>query len=278
MREPRLPFMLSGVMVDAPVVGFSMIGRGSSCFRFVLAAMAVWGAVLAPASYAGDPPGISQKWCPVLPEERIDPGISVEYEGRRVYFCCARCKAKFLADPERYAGNLPEGANATPTHDEGGHDHAHDHATPATGWRRWVAYLGRFHVMVVHFPVALLLLAGLCELAALRDRWRSLGGLVPALAGTGALASLAAMLLGFAHAMDTRYHGRLAEFLDWHRTGGIATTVAAFVAWALVVRRSRDRTGSATPTRVAVLLTAALVAITGHLGGSLVFGPDYLVP
>jgi YHS domain-containing protein len=51
---------------------------------------------------------IEQKFCPVMADMKIDPEIYTEYEGKKVYFCCTDCKAKFEADPAKYAANLPQ--------------------------------------------------------------------------------------------------------------------------------------------------------------------------
>ena len=42
---------------------------------------------------------------------KIDKNVFVEYKGKKVYFCCADCKAKFLADPEKYVAKLPQFRN-----------------------------------------------------------------------------------------------------------------------------------------------------------------------
>ena len=52
-------------------------------------------------------PAAIQPLCPVM-DAPIDPSVYVEYEGRRVYFCCSGCDKKFLADPERYLHKLPQ--------------------------------------------------------------------------------------------------------------------------------------------------------------------------
>jgi mono/diheme cytochrome c family protein len=44
--------------------------------------------------------------CPVTDAE-IDVAQFVEHEGRRVAFCCAKCKAKFVKDPAKFAAKLP---------------------------------------------------------------------------------------------------------------------------------------------------------------------------
>jgi len=38
----------------------------------------------------------------------IDKAVSADYQGKKVYFCCAGCVDKFKAGPEQYAKGLPQ--------------------------------------------------------------------------------------------------------------------------------------------------------------------------
>ena len=49
---------------------------------------------------------VSNAFCPVLTEEKIDPAISTLYKDQRVFFCCNKCQKKFLENPQAYAANL----------------------------------------------------------------------------------------------------------------------------------------------------------------------------
>jgi YHS domain-containing protein len=51
---------------------------------------------------------VEQTMCPVMEGNKIDKNVFVEYKGKKVYFCCADCKAKFLAEPEKYVAKLPQ--------------------------------------------------------------------------------------------------------------------------------------------------------------------------
>lgn len=46
-----------------------------------------------------------QKKCPVMGGD-IDKKEYIDYKGRRVYFCCAGCKDKFMAEPEKYLNKI----------------------------------------------------------------------------------------------------------------------------------------------------------------------------
>ena len=48
-----------------------------------------------------------QTECPVM-GGAIDKTIFVEYKGKKVYFCCAGCKEKFEAEPEKFLAKLPQ--------------------------------------------------------------------------------------------------------------------------------------------------------------------------
>lgn len=48
-----------------------------------------------------------QTMCPVSGKP-IDPSHSVEYKGKKVYFCCPNCPAAFDKSPEKYEDKLPQ--------------------------------------------------------------------------------------------------------------------------------------------------------------------------
>lgn len=241
---------------------------------------------------AGEGPGTANTLCPVTPEETVDPSFSTEHEGRTVYFCCRRCQLRFEQDPDAYAESLalvmpvaaePPASQAA----SGGHDHdhadehghepdgeAHDHATDHGVSA--AARLGRLHVVAIHFPIAFLLLAAFVELAGVaRQRWKN-SSAVRLLAAAGALSALVATALGLLHGSADDYSGTLSWVFWWHRSLGIAVSVAAVVTWVAVERRVKKPGGGF--ATAALLVTAALVGVTGHFGGSLVYGWEYLLP
>ncbi len=48
-----------------------------------------------------------QTTCPVMGNP-IDKNIFVEYQGKKVYFCCKACPDVFKADPAKYIAKLPQ--------------------------------------------------------------------------------------------------------------------------------------------------------------------------
>ena len=51
---------------------------------------------------------VEQTMCPIMDGNKIDKNVFVEYKGKKVYFCCPECKAKFQAEPEKYIAKLPQ--------------------------------------------------------------------------------------------------------------------------------------------------------------------------
>lgn len=54
----------------------------------------------------------SQTKCPVL-GNKIDEKVFVDYEGKRIYFCCSGCIDQFKKDPVKYLKKM-EAEGVTP--------------------------------------------------------------------------------------------------------------------------------------------------------------------
>ncbi len=145
-------------------------------------------------------------------------------------------------------------------------------AGEAAGFSPWRLF-GRLHVLVVHFPVGLLLVAALVEVVHWKRKEVSETSLW--FVFVGALSAVFAAAMGWANG-DEHSDGGLDLFL--HRWLGVGTAVLACVT-AGIALRLRTADYGVLPRRVfRVLLfaTAMAVGATGHFGGNLVHGPDYV--
>jgi YHS domain-containing protein len=61
------------------------------------------------AGFAATPPvkGQAQTVCPVL-GNKINKNVYADYQGKRVYFCCAGCDKQFEQNPEKYLKKMKE--------------------------------------------------------------------------------------------------------------------------------------------------------------------------
>lgn len=140
-------------------------------------------------------------------------------------------------------------------------------------WTWLGPFLGRFHALVLHFPIALLLLAVLLEGLQIigRGRWRFP---VPLVLFLGTFGAVAAMALGWLLRRADAIEGDLVER---HMQSGMA--LAALAVATLAVRllpAAESRPVVRGTFRVLLLATGVALLRTSHDGGSLTHGEDYL--
>jgi YHS domain-containing protein len=79
---------------------------GATALRGALPACAVDRGEAVEALLAAEPPRQPvNSECPVSGKP-VDPAVTAEHEGKLVAFCCADCRAKFTADPAKFAAKL----------------------------------------------------------------------------------------------------------------------------------------------------------------------------
>jgi uncharacterized membrane protein len=135
-------------------------------------------------------------------------------------------------------------------------------AAPAPVAKTKPPLIGRLHPLVVHFPLACLLLAVLAEaLVVIRgERWRPVTAFLVLVGTAGAIA---AVITGSQLAQEETLAIERHELLGW------ITTVGAVTSSGLLLLAKRW------PLRLALVVTALLAGITGHLGGALVYGAGW---
>jgi uncharacterized membrane protein len=139
-----------------------------------------------------------------------------------------------------------------------------------------MALIGRMHPLLVHFPIALVLMAAIAELMATFSGERPWRTVAVANVRIGAVLGLIAAIAGWRLALAPGVEA--SSLLEFHRWIG-AVAVAATLAAALVSSGADGRSPFGFVLyRVALFASAALVAVTGHFGGLLVWGSDFLRP
>jgi hypothetical protein len=146
---------------------------------------------------------------------------------------------------------------------------------PGSGlpWRL-LAWVGKFHVLVIHFPIALLSAAALGELWG---AWRKTGytdNAVRFCVFLGAGGAVLALALGWLHGSVGGFGASSPGTLGLHGWLGTAAGVWAVVVAGLSEWDARRRRRSRM-FRVALWAGVALVAEAAHLGGTLVHGDGF---
>jgi uncharacterized membrane protein len=133
----------------------------------------------------------------------------------------------------------------------------------------WIQFLGRFHPLLVHLPIGMLLLLPFLELGgttrlALRE---TAGFILQLTLATAAIALVFGLLLAYGS-------GVMGATVTRHMWGGIALTIELLVCVAVRPAWTSGQLDRVYPA----LLTLALLTLawTAHQGGSLTYGSDYL--
>ena len=92
----------------------------------------------------------------------------------------------------------------------------------------------------------------------------------------GAVAALAAAMLGWIAAANSSYTGEAASLLEWHRWFGTSVAIIALSgACGLAMSASRLRWGRRVYW-ISLAVLCVLIPITAHLGGSMIYGKNHL--
>ncbi len=133
-------------------------------------------------------------------------------------------------------------------------------------------YIGHFHPVLVHLPIGILLIAIGFKWLSYRRGFRKLRKSVRLLLLMGFLSATMSSLTGYLLSQSGDYD---AELLKTHQWLGIGVTILSLVALLLSKQKQKE-------LRLAysfiIFSLAILVVLTGHAGGSLTHGADFLKP
>lgn len=138
----------------------------------------------------------------------------------------------------------------------------------------WGAFIGRFHPLVVHFPIVLVIVPLLLEAASRFGRERTFLKLVPFFWIIAVLSCMAAVVAGYLLYASGEYGGELIRRHLWAGVVLVIVVVCTSVLSLMPAIRSSRRWYSL--YLAGALLTNLTVVYAGHLGGSLTHGEDFL--
>jgi uncharacterized membrane protein/mono/diheme cytochrome c family protein len=127
-------------------------------------------------------------------------------------------------------------------------------------------FLGRLHPLILHLPIGFLVMTLVMEWAARKERFGFLQPAVPIALLLTALTAVPTALFGYLLSWEGGYDESL---LAWHMWPGFALALTSAGLYYAKTRRPEFYTPL-------LYLSVPLLLITGHFGGSLTHGSDYL--
>jgi uncharacterized membrane protein len=135
-------------------------------------------------------------------------------------------------------------------------------------------FLGRLHPLIVHLPIGILFVILLFELLAYKSRYNYLRDAIPLLSWLLFASTLFAAIFGYILSLDGDYPGTLVSKHQW--AGIILCLMALGMALLQSDRFQQKRRLPVVVQTSLWVVIAMLTSFTGHQGGSLTHGEDYL--
>lgn len=138
---------------------------------------------------------------------------------------------------------------------------------PAT-WTQWI---GSFHLIFLHFPIALINMLAVSELLGYLYRRSEFESVSRFLLISAAFLTPPTALLGLVYSYSVSYEGFMETLLWWHRGLGVFTAILVVILALL-----RDRVSKA--YYAGLILLFVMVNATAFFGGGMTFGPFQMLP
>ena len=129
-------------------------------------------------------------------------------------------------------------------------------------------FFGHFHPLIVHLPIGFLLAGLLLQWLSYKEKYRAFQQAVGIVLFWGATTATVSAITGYLLSISDDYEKKL---VSWHQWMGISVAVTS---WILYAREKNP--GWRINKKIIAGVLLLLIMITGHLGGSLTHGSDYL--
>ncbi len=138
--------------------------------------------------------------------------------------------------------------------------------------QNWMQWIGTFHFVFLHFPIALISMAFVSELFYIWLLNPIFNYTTKFMLIAGAILSIPTALLGLTYSYTVNYNGPLVDFLWWHMWGGL-TTAALSILTAILIMNRRSKI-----YYTCLFLLVIVVNLTAFLGGEMTFGIYHMLP
>jgi uncharacterized membrane protein/mono/diheme cytochrome c family protein len=128
--------------------------------------------------------------------------------------------------------------------------------------------VGRFHPVLVHLPIGILLIGLLLQFLSAKEQYKISPEVIKIVLLYGTFTAIISCISGYLLSLSGDYDGSLVK---WHMWMGVTVAFASVLLCIKILKKQYGIIHKATSFSLLML-----VIITGHLGGSLTHGSDYL--
>lgn len=127
-------------------------------------------------------------------------------------------------------------------------------------------FIGRFHPVLVHLPIGILLIAAVFYVLSLREQYKALQQATTVALLLGMLSAVGSCISGYLLSISGDYE---ADMVSTHKWMGFAVASFSIVCYFLHAKKNNS-------VKWVIGFMTVLIFLTGHTGGSITHGADYL--
>jgi uncharacterized membrane protein len=132
-----------------------------------------------------------------------------------------------------------------------------------------IELFGHFHPVIVHLPIGILIVALLLQWLSRKEKYAMIRPVIAIVLFWGSIAAIVACITGYLLSISDDYDQSL---VNWHMWMAIGVVLVSLVSYTKEINPKVEVSKTLLSVSLLVLITA-----TGHFGGSLTHGSDYLI-
>lgn len=137
----------------------------------------------------------------------------------------------------------------------------------------WTQWIGSFHLILLHFPIALINMLAVSECLFILFRRPIFEFSAKFLLISAAIITPPTALFGLIYSYSASYYGLIETFLLWHMWLGISSAILT-----VVLSFIRERMGISKFYYAFLAFLVLMINATGFFGGGMTFGPYHMYP
>lgn len=142
-------------------------------------------------------------------------------------------------------------------------------AAAAGDTSQWILFFGHFHPLILHLPIGILIIAFIFQFLSGVKKFNFLESAVEFTLLSGMIAAVVAACLGYMLSLSGEYGGVILDSHQWLGFGLAATTIILFFL--------KRKQANLLVIKIGMVVMMVVLTATGHYGGMLTHGENYLV-